>query len=730
MSTETTLTFTLDSDGIALVRLDAPTADARRAAPHSLQTVIATLQALGENARIAGIVLHACGCDWLEAESAQDWLDLCSLRDAREISGRLLQRSKQLRAVEQLAKPVAIVLENDCLDLCLEFALACHYRVAAGGRKLRLGFPLIQRGLPPSAGATQRLPRIAGIPAALALLLSGHTWDVDTARRAGVLSDAQPTADEAVASARHWLLGHPQPQAPWDAKGYRVPQGAGAMAAHASRSFTDNIASLRKTTHDTQPAPPAILSAVYEGTQLPIDAALHIEAQCAAQALADPASANQIRTLWLHADQARQLVRQPQGIEPAAARKLGILGAGLMGAGIAQVAAAAGIDVVLIDSTAERARAALEKLRGSLERQFAGKQGRTDSIVARIDASADMQRLRGCDFVIEAVFEDRSVKADLMRRAAHALGDRPPDFVWASNTSTLPIHGLAGYWELPQQVIGMHFFSPVARMPLLEIITGPATSSTTLARAMDLAARLGKTPILVNDSPGFYTSRIFCAYIDEGMAMLAEGVNPALIENAARQAGFATSPLAVTDEVSLDLQALVINQAMRDGLPEKFQRRAARAVVDRMNQLGRLGRKSGCGFYDYPPDGVKRLWPGLASEFPLLARQPSVDTVRTRLLHMQALEAARCIEESVLTSAADGDIGSILGLGFPVWTGGALSYIDTVGCDTFVKQCDALAELHGERWRPSPWLRERADRRLTFHGRGSTDTPAAARHPA
>ena len=705
MSNTSLFPVELDNSGVAHIQLPECSHASDSVVPAELTALVSTLQQHATQESVRGFVIHAKGNNWLPQASAQAWLDFCTIGDAQAIANAALKRSQLLRSVEKLAKPVAIVIEGNCLDLCLEFALACHNRIVATRDKpTLLGLPLVKRGIPPLAGATQRLPRICGIPSALPVLLGNANWDADAALKSHVIGAALP-ADAALAAATQWVLEHPQAQAAWDAKGYKVPQGAGAMAAHSNRSFGESIASIRKTTHDNQPAPLSIVTAVYEGTQLPIDAGLLVEVQCAAQTLAQPATINQIRTLWLKQDQARQLVRRPANIDKHEVRKLGVLGAGLMGAGIAQVAAVAGIDVVLIDSSAERATQAREKIASALQKTHGDKAAQ---IAARIAATADLQLLKGSDFVIEAIFEDRAAKAELMAKAAQALADRTPNFVWASNTSTLPISGLAGYWLKPDEVIGMHFFSPVPRMPLLEIINGKETSDATLARTMDLAARLGKTPILVNDSPGFYTSRIFCAYIDEGMAMLAEGINPALIENAARQAGFATSPLAVTDEVSLDLQALVIGQAERDGLDDKFLRKAAAPVVARMNTLKRLGRKSGGGFYDFLEDGTKRLWTGLAEEFPLAKTQPDITTVRARLLCMQALESARCLEESVLTSSSDGDIGSILGLGYPAWTGGTLSYIDTLGVAEFVKQCDALADVVGERFRPSAWLRERS----------------------
>jgi 3-hydroxyacyl-CoA dehydrogenase/enoyl-CoA hydratase/3-hydroxybutyryl-CoA epimerase len=480
------------------------------------------------------------------------------------------------------------------------------------------------------------------------------------------------------------------------------------------------LAKLRRDTHDNYPAPLAILSSVYEGTQLPVDRGLKIESGYFGQLLAGPVARNLMRTMFINKGAARKLVRRPEGVAKQPVKKLGVLGAGMMGYGIANVAAAAGISVVLVDTTQTAAEAGKARVASVLARDV--KAGRCtqvdgDARLARILATNDYGALRACDFVVEAVFEDRGVKALSYGHAAEGLGPLSPDFVMASNTSTLPVSGLAALWPYPQEFIGLHFFSPVERMAVVEVIVGKQTSAHALARSLDLVAQLGKLPIVVNDSPGFYTSRIFCAYIDEGMAMLAEGVAPALIENAGRQAGFATSPLAVTDEVSLDLQQRVIGQAVADGLPKQFLREHAQPVVEAMVARGRLGRKSQGGFHDFVPGQPKRLWPGLSELFPPAQEQPDVEEVKSRLLYSEALESARCAEEGVVPAAADADLGSVLALGFPAWTGGTLSFIDTVGIAHFVAECDRLADRYGERFRPSPWLRSRAADGQLFHPR-------------
>lgn len=636
---------------------------------------------------------------------------------AAQAAQRYAQGGIALRALERCGKPVAAALNGLALGGGYELALACHHRVLVNRPDAVVGLPEVSVGLMPGGGGTQRLPRLIGIVQALPLLLSGRHVGPAEALKLGLVDQLAPAGQE-VETARQWVLQNRGFQPAWDVKGFSVPGGAGAMAAHAMHTFGTGAAQVRRDTQDHFPAPMAILSAVYEGTLLPIDRALAIENKYFGGLLVSVVARNLMRTQFIHRKAAQKGARRPAGVPKRSVARLGVLGAGMMGAGIAQVAAQAGIEVVLLDHAMEVAEQAKARIGALWQRDQAA--GRCSAQVvaercARITPTAEPRALKDCDFIIEAVFEDRAVKAALMAQLAALLADRAEPVVWATNTSTLPVTGLAQHWPLPARVIGMHFFSPVARMELVEIIMGEQTSQDTLAQAMDLVAQLRKTPIVVRDSPGFYTSRIFCAYIDEGMAMLAQGVLPALIENAARQAGFATGPLAVTDEVSLDLQQRVVAQALADGLPERFLRGHAQAVITRMNELGRLGRKSGGGFYDFAPDAPKRLWPGLASLYPALAQQPDVEDVKQRLLCIQALESARCVEEGVIQASADADLGAVLGVGFPGWTGGTLSYIDTVGAAEFVARCDRLAERHGERFRPSAWLRGRAARGASFH---------------
>ncbi|HVN41208.1 MAG TPA: 3-hydroxyacyl-CoA dehydrogenase NAD-binding domain-containing protein, partial [Steroidobacteraceae bacterium] len=521
---------------------------------------------------------------------------------------------------------------------------------------------------------------------------------------------------ELLAAARRWLLGTPSAVQPWDQKGYKVPGGAGGLHPAVAQVFMGATALVAKKTLHNYPAPAAILSSVFEGTSVPIDKGLEIEAKYFAQLVTGAVSRNLIRTTFINKGLADKLAARPAGIPKSQVKKLGILGAGMMGAGIAYVSALAGIEVVLIDSTlelAEKGKAYGAKLLAKdLEKGRRTKE-QVEAILERIKTSVDYAPLEGADLVVEAVFEHRGIKAEVTARAEAVI---PKGAVFASNTSTLPISGLAKASRRPRNFIGIHFFSPVEKMPLVEIIVGKQTSDETIARALDYVGQLKKTPIVVNDSRGFYTSRCFGTYCSEGQRMLAEGVDPALIEGAGRLAGMPVGPLAVSDEVSLELQYKVSKQSEED-LGPKYKASVGWPVVRHfVEDLKRIGRKGGAGFYDYPPDGRKHLWAGLKTEYPTLAQQPSVEELKTRLLYIQALETARCYEEGVLRSVPEADLGSILGWGYPMYTGGTLSFIDTVGPARFVAECKRLAKLYGERFKPTKGLVERAKTGQTYYG--------------
>lgn len=709
--TATTVRLTHRPDGVAILTIDCPDLPVNIFTPALTREMTDAIETIAADDSLVGAVITSGKAGFLAGADLKG-VHASLRRAADEGSAPALDfvaENRMFRRMETCGKPFAAAINGLALGGGLEITLACHYRAVADLPGLQLGLPEVTVGLLPAGGGTQRLPRMIGIAAALPLLLEGKPLDPQQALALGVI-DAVVPPESLIEHAAQWVRAHRDARQPWDRDGFALPGGAGPLATHAPNTFYAGMAALRARTQGNYPAPLAILSAVYEGTLLPFDLSLQVETAQAATLAADPVARNLIRTQFINRKRYAALAQRPDVGPLPPVRRLAVLGAGMMGAGIAHVAARAGLEVVLLDRSAELAQAAHGRIATQASRQTAAEPLAT--LLGRIRPTADFADLQGCDMLIEAVFETRQVKADVFALAAAHLS---PDTVIASNTSTLPITGLATLVPDPTRFIGLHFFSPVERMPLIEVIVGEQTAPATLARAMDLVQRLRKTPIVVNDSPGFYTSRVFCAFVDEGLAMLREGVSAPLIENAARAIGMATGPLAVLDEVSLDLQQRVIDQAVADGLPARFLRQHAHPIVARMNALGRLGRKQGGGFYDYPADGPKSLWPGLRQEFPVGDGQPSVETVKQRLLYIQALEAARCLEENVITAPADADIGSTLGIGFPAWTGGPLSLIDTVGAANFVVACDALADQAGERFRPSAALRERASDNKRFY---------------
>ena len=705
-----TLSLDVRDDGVAVLTIDLPDRSVNVFTPAFVADLETAVEKVLSDKDIVGAVLTSAKSSFI---AGADLADLVAAYErgttAVQASHRFDRENALMRRIETGGKPIACAINGLALGGGLEIALACHYRVLADDAKAVIGLPEVSVGLLPAGGGTQRLPRLIGIEKALPLLLQGSSLAPQQALHAGIVHALAPRA-HVVEVAAQWVLRNPAAVQPWDAKGFAVPGGVGCLAPHAVPSFQYSTQLSRRSTAGNNPAPLAILSAVFEGTQLPIDRALRVEAKYFGQLLSSPVSRNLMRTMFVRKGEADKLARRPAEVPPGKVTRLGIIGAGMMGAGIAFAAARSGVDVVLLDATddaAERGKGYSVKLldkdveRGRTTREQA------DLVLSRIRTGTDYALLSDADLVVEAVFEDRTVKADVTARAQAWM---KPHAVMASNTSTLMITGLAQKSDRPERFIGMHFFSPVDKMPLVEVIMGQHTSKATLALTLDFTAQLRKTPIVVNDGPAFYTTRVYCTYVDEAMQMLADGIEPALIENAAKLAGMPTGPLAVVDETALDLRWKVVLQARADGLDERFTRPPGLQVLERMVELKRFGRKSGGGFYDYPADGKKRLWTGLASVFPAAPEQPSVEEVRDRLLAIQSLEAVHCLDEGVLVQPQEGDLGSILGVGFPAWTGGALSYIDTVGAASFVALCDRLAQQHGSRFSAPVSLREKAQR--------------------
>jgi 3-hydroxyacyl-CoA dehydrogenase/enoyl-CoA hydratase/3-hydroxybutyryl-CoA epimerase len=717
------LTLAIDADGIATVIIDVPGRSMNVIFPELERELLEAIDRVAADDAVKGLLITSGKSSFIPGYDLGEVVKQFDrkLTPAEQYAGG---RNLTLlyRRLETCGKPVVAAINGLAMGGGLELALACHYRVLADDPKALLGLPEVKVGVLPGAGGTQRLPRLIGIEKSLPLLLEGSSIKPAEALKLGIVHEVVPT-DQVVATARRWLLGKPTAVQPWDQKGFKVPGGSNIAQPNIGLTFTVATAQVARNTLHNYPAPAAILSCVFEGTQVPLDTALKIEGKYFAQLVTGSVARNLIRTTFINKGAAEKLNRRPPNVPKSQVKKLGILGAGMMGAGIAYVSAAAGMECILIDSElalAEKGKSySANLLRKEVERGRTT-QAKADELLARIKPTTDYAELAGCDLVVEAVFENRAIKADVTRRAEAVI---PTSAVFASNTSTLPISGLAEASQRPKQFIGIHFFSPVDRMPLVEIIMGKRTSQETLAKALDYVGALRKTPIVVNDSRGFYTSRVFGTFTFEGQRMLEEGIEPALIENAARTAGMPVGPLAVTDEVSLELQYKVNKQAQED-LGDKYEAPISWNVLRHfVEDLKRPGRKGGAGFYDYPEGGRKQLWPGLRKEYPPAAEQPSVEEVKTRLLYIQALETARCLEEGVLTSAAEADLGSVLGWGFPAYTGGTLSFIDTVGLEPFVAECKRLAKRYGPRFKPPRGLIARAKSGELFH---SAKAPTAA----
>ena len=703
-----TLAYTQDEQGIVTLTIDVPDRPMNVLTPEFMAELDQAIDRIVADDSARGAVITSAKSSFIAGADLKELVGVFEQGlDEAAIYAFAGKYSNLYRRLESCGKPFVAAINGTALGGGLELCLACHHRVVLDNPKTRIGLPEVQVGLLPGAGGTQRLPRLIGIREALPLMLEGRHLGAAQAVELGICHELASDIDEMMEKARVWLLETGDPVAPWDKKGFKVPGGAGGMHPATVQAFMAGNAMVAEKTQHNYPSPIAIMSCVYEGTQLPIDKGLKIELQYFTRLLSGPVARNMIRTLFVDKGAADKLVRRPAGIDKSKVEKLGILGAGMMGAGIAYVSATAGQQVVLLDTDLDGAEKGKSYSRALLEKRVArGKMSEADAaaILDRIRPTTDYADLEGCDLVIEAVFENRKIKAEVTARTEAVI---PTSAIFASNTSTLPITGLAEASSRPEQFIGIHFFSPVDKMPLVEVIVGKKTGDEAIARALDYIQQIRKTPIVVNDSRGFYTSRCFGTYVREGMELLSEGVKPALIENAARMAGMPVGPLAVHDEVTIDLSYKIMKQTQKD-MGEAYVASAADGVIVRfVEEFKRRGKRFGAGFYEYPEGSKKFLWPGLADAFPAAATQPTVAEIQQRLLYIQSLETARCMEEGVVTETADADIGSVFGWGFPPWTGGTLSYIDTVGIDRFISECERLAQEFGPRFAPPAWLKQR-----------------------
>ncbi len=649
--------------------------------------------------------------------------------DAADLLKRTGAVLDQLRRMETCGKPVVAALNGVTLGGGYEIALACHRRILVDQRHAQVGLPEAGLGLMPGAGGTQRLPRLIGVQGALGLIMQGKQLGPQKALEQGLVDQLVEPAD-LISAAKKWIQEDGNATQPWDQKRYEVP-GGGPSSVTFAQTLMGSNAMTHAATFGNMPSQQAILQAVYEGLSLPMDRAGKVETRQFIRVLRDPTARSMLRTLFFSLQECQKGARRPKNVPRFDVKKLGIIGAGLMGQGIAQVSAKVGIDVVLLDRDLASAERGKHKVAQTLERRLAKGRTTTDrvqGILGRIHPSADYEDLTGCDVVVEAVFEDRDIKARVTKAADEQLGN---DAIFASNTSGLPIGDLAKASSRPENFIGLHFFSPVERMQMVEIVVGEETSQQTLAKAWDYILKIKKAGIVVNDSPGFYTSRVFGTFISEGNHLLVEGVKPALIENAAKSAGMPMPPLGISDQVGLGTMHKVAKQAEKDAAAatKAWEPSPAQAIIASLiEDHDRWGAhpppkadgtpRAPGGFYDYD-DAGKQLWPELSAAMSRWIepndQQPSAETVRLRYLFAQCLEAARCLEQGVISDVRDGDVGVIMAVGFPAFTGGPFTYIDNYGLSEFVRDADALSARYGERFEPPKLLRDMAAEGRSFY---------------
>lgn len=695
----TMIDLNIDADGIATLTLDMPERTMNVLNWQLGQALEAAVSRLADDSTVRGVIVTSGKSSFVAGADLSIMKDFVAPgvtpHQAADLIGRF---GAVFRRLETLGKPVVGASPGTALGGGLELLLACHHRIAADVTGAQYGLPEVKLGLLPGAGGTQRLPRLIGVVKALPLLVEGRTLTTAEARELGLIHEVVP-ADQLLTAAKRALAeARVDPQAPWDRKGYRVPGGDAASAAVNDASTAANARMLART-QGLQPAPRAIASCVYEGIRVPLDRGLRIEQMYFAKLVQGAVAQSMIRTLFFARQSADKLVRRPSGEPSTPVRRLGILGSGFMGQGIAEVSAQVGIEVVLVDRDADTAAAAVEAIAQRLAKDVeSGRLGaeRRDALLARLHPAGDVAALASCELVIEAVFEDRALKRDLLAQVDRVLDD---DAVLASNTSTLPIGSLDSASRRPARCVGLHFFSPVPKMALVEVIRSPRTSANTLARALDYVRQIRRTPIVVNDAHAFYTTRCVDAFVREGLRLLAEGVPPAVIDNAAVAAGMPVGPLTLGDEVGLDVMHHIQREAKEAGLLVAGD--AATPVLEALHAAGRKGRKSGGGVYDYR-EGRRRAWAGLDALLHATGGSPAADiapaTVGERLIAIQVLVAADAFGQGIVTDAGEADLGALLGWAFPAHLGGPLSAIDAEGAAAFSQRMHALTERYGPRF--------------------------------
>ena len=704
--------FQQDADGIVTLTLDMPGRSMNVLNDELTHPFTEALQRIEADAAIKGVIITSGKKEFLAGADIESLVKVTDPKIAFDMSEAY---KALLRRLEFCGRPVVAALNGTALGGGLEMALACHYRVALNNPKAKFGLPEVKLSLLPGGGGTQRLPRLIGMQAAMSLMLEGRELNAAEAQQAGILHDMAASLEEMMAKAKVWCLANPKPIQPWDDKKFKFPGGDSRHPAVGQMlMLAPSMASAKSW--GNYPALTHIMSCVFEGGMVDFDTGCEIESRYFANLVVSSASKNMISTLWFQLNAINKGKSRPEGYENVKIRKLGVLGAGMMGAGIAYVSAKVGMEVILLDTTQQAADKGKAYSTGLLDKEL--KNGRVtmqacDELLARIKPTMNFADLAGCDLVIEAVFEDRAIKAEVTKKAEAVLGK---DKVFASNTSTLPITSLAEASDRPHNFIGLHFFSPVDKMALVEIIKGKRTSPETLARGFDYVQQIRKTPIVVNDSRGFYTSRVFGTYVQEGSALLLDGQHPRSIEVAGLQAGMPVGPLGVHDEVSLSLSLHILEQTRKDFAAEgkAAPDHPAHVVTEKMvRDLQRPGKKAGKGFYEHPADGRKVLWPELTQHFPLRDQLPQRELIE-RLMFVMANESAKCFEEGVVETVAETNIGSIFGWGFAPFQGGTLQYINAYGLEKFVHRSIELQEKYGERFKPAKILEHMASRGKSF----------------
>ncbi|MFK0177588.1 3-hydroxyacyl-CoA dehydrogenase NAD-binding domain-containing protein [Streptomyces sp. SID1034] len=721
MTKSTTIRWEQDETGVVTLVLDDPNQSANTMNQAFKDSIAAVAErAEAEKDSIRGIIYTSAKKTFFAGGDLKDMIQVGpELAQQAFDTGTAIKAS--LRRIETLGKPVVAAINGAALGGGYEIALASHHRVALDAPGSKIGLPEVTLGLLPAGGGVTRTVRLMGITdALLKVLLQGTQYSPQRALENGLVHEVAATPEEMITKARAFIDAHPESQQPWDVKGYKIPGGTPSNPRFAANlpAFPANLK--KQLQGAPYPAPRNILAAAVEGSQVDFETALTIEARYFTELVTGQTSKNMIQAFFFDLQAVNSGVSRPQGIEPRPVRKVAVLGAGMMGAGIAYSCARAGIEVVLKDvstEAAQKGKAYSEKLLAKALSRGRTTEAKRDALLALITPTADPQALAGCDAVIEAVFEDTALKHKVFQEIQDIV---EPDALLCSNTSTLPITGLAEGVSRQADFIGLHFFSPVDKMPLVEIIRGERTGDEALARAFDLVRQIKKTPIVVNDSRGFFTSRVIGHFINEGVAMVGEGIEPASVEQAAGQAGYPAKVLSLMDELTLTLPRKIRNETRRavEEAGGVWPGHPSDAVIDRMvDEFGRPGRSGGAGFYEYGEDGRRgKLWPGLREHFTKPGYEIPFEDMKERMLFSESLDTVRLFEEGVLTSVADANIGSIMGIGFPAWTGGVIQYINGYqgGLSGFVARARELAERYGERFQPPALLVEKAEKGETF----------------